>query len=157
MFVAINSSWPRWMAQSYQTLLGRPLPPVDGVAIDQALQQSDPAVAATLWSAPYALLAHGLENDPVFCYANLTALSCFEYDWEEFVQMPSRLSAEAPLQAARAKFLAEVEAHGFIEHYEGVRIAKGGRRFKIGAATVWNVFDQAGQRVGQAAMSLPWP
>jgi hypothetical protein len=46
--------------------------------------------------APFVLLAHDTSTDPRFGYANRTAQRCFEYDWDEFVEMPSRLSAAAP-------------------------------------------------------------
>lgn len=47
-------------------------------------------------NAPFALLAHDRSEDPRFFYANNTAQACFGYSWQEFIGMPSRLSAEAP-------------------------------------------------------------
>ena len=49
--------------------------------------------------APFVVLAHGTEHDPKFIYANKAAQACFEYSWDEFLALPSRLSAEAPDQA----------------------------------------------------------
>ncbi|MEI9986339.1 MAG: MEKHLA domain-containing protein [Aliidongia sp.] len=43
--------------------------------------------------APFALLAHDTAPDPHFIYANKTAQACFEYSWDEFTTLPSRLSA----------------------------------------------------------------
>ena len=43
--------------------------------------------------APFGLLAHDTSADPRFVYANSTAQGCFGYAWEEFVGLPSRLSA----------------------------------------------------------------
>lgn len=40
-------------------------------------------------------MSHGLEVDPVFNYANQCALDLFEMTWEDFIKLPSRLSAEA--------------------------------------------------------------
>jgi hypothetical protein len=48
--------------------------------------------------APYAVLAHNTDPDPRFIYANKTAQRCFEYSWSELTSMPSRLSAEAPIE-----------------------------------------------------------
>ncbi len=51
--------------------------------------------------APFAVLAHNTDEDPRFIYANKTAQQCFEYSWDEFVQLRSRFSAEQPDRAER--------------------------------------------------------
>lgn len=61
--------------------------------------------------------------------------------------MPSRLTAEAPNRAERARLLAEVTARGFIEDYSGRRISHTGQRFLIERATVWNLTDAEGNRL----------
>jgi hypothetical protein len=76
--------------------------------------------------------------------------------WEDFVQTPSRLTAEAPNRVERARLLAEVTARGYIANYAGVRISRTGRRFRIQAATVWNVVDESGAPSGQAATFDRW-
>ncbi|ABW14794.1 conserved hypothetical protein [Parafrankia sp. EAN1pec] len=48
-----------------------------------------PLVGST--TAPFGLLAHDASTDPLFVYANKTAQQRFEYTWDEFVGMPSRL------------------------------------------------------------------
>lgn len=103
-------------------------------------------------SAPFGLLVHETSLDPVFVYANRAAQELFEYSWEEFSGMPSRLSAQAPNRAERQEFMAEVGRRGFVAGYRGLRIAKSGRTFWIEAATVWNVIDDNGVRHGQAAL-----
>lgn len=70
--------------------------------------------------------------------------------------MPSRLTAEAPDQAERARLLAEVAARGFIDDYSGVRISRAGQRFQIARATVWNLTDDQDRFCGQAAMFREW-
>ncbi|MGE6784275.1 MEKHLA domain-containing protein [Ensifer adhaerens] len=107
-------------------------------------------------SAPFALLAHDRSEDPRFFYANRTAQACFGYDWQEFVGMPSRLSAEAPDRAERQHLLDSVAAKGFIDNYRGLRIAKSGRRFWIEDATVWQLTRANGEHAGQAAMFHRW-
>ena len=72
--------------------------------------------------------------------------------WAEFTRTPSRLTAEAPNREERARLLAAVTAHGFIDDYSGIRIAKTGRRFRIAQATVWNLLDETGNYSGQAAL-----
>ncbi|ATX82978.1 MEKHLA domain-containing protein [Mariprofundus ferrinatatus] len=118
---------------------------------------SDPAVAARrVYFAPYALLSHGTGEDPVINYANHTAQQLFEMDWHEFTQLPSRLSAEAGVQAERNALLKRVTENGYIDDYSGVRIASSGRRFRIQDATVWNLIDKGGNYRGQAAMFTLW-
>jgi hypothetical protein len=112
--------------------------------------------AAELWSAPCAVVAHGLEDDPVFFYGNRLALELFEADAGAFTRMPSRLSAEPMLQAERAELLARVSAMGFIDDYSGVRVSATGRRFRIKRAVVWNLVDEGGAVHGQAAAFDRW-
>lgn len=106
-------------------------------------------------SAPFALLAHDRSDDPRFIYANKTAQGCFGYSWDEFIGMPSRLSAEAPERAERQRFLASVSTTGFIDNYRGLRIAKSGRRFWIEDATIWQLVRD-GEHLGQAAVFRRW-
>lgn len=106
--------------------------------------------------APFVLLAHDTSPDPLFVYANRTAQACFEYGWDEFVGMPSRLSAEAPDREERRRFMEGVLRRGFVDDYRGLRIARSGRRFWIDDATVWNLVDADGGLHGQAAVVRSW-
>jgi hypothetical protein len=144
MDLRYDTNFFRLLAGSYRRLLGRPLVP-EGMDDDRA--------AHWLYDeAPFGVLAHNTADDPVFVYGNSFAQRCFDYSWEELTSLPSRLSAEAPERAERQRFLEQVERHGFIDGYRGVRIARSGRRFWIEDATVWQLFDEAGTRRGQAAM-----
>jgi hypothetical protein len=105
----------------------------------------------SMWHAPFAIVAHGTETDPIFFYGNKLALQQFEMRFEEFVQLPSRLSAEPLAQEARTKLLHKVSLQGYIDDYCGMRISGSGRRFMIRNATVWNLIDEAGLCHGQAA------
>ena len=102
--------------------------------------------------APFALLAHNTDPDPRFIYANRTAQACFEYSWEEFIQLPSRLSAEAPDRFERQRQLDEVARKGYVSDYRGVRITRSGRRFWIENAVIWQLLDADGKSHGQAAL-----
>jgi hypothetical protein len=137
------------MLASHLALTGRAL-------LERQAGESDEALAARLYDAPFVVLAHGTEPDPLFNYANLTAQRLFERRWKEFVGLPSRLSAEVPEQTERERLLAHVAAHGYMDDYSGVRIARSGRRFRIRRATVWNVHDSSGKRAGQAAAFEEW-
>ena len=132
------------LASSYARLVRRPL-------------VADGQDAAWLYNdAPFAVLAHNTAPDPVFVYANRTAQACFEYDWNEIVSLPSRLSAEAPNREERQRLLDAVTRDGFISDYRGMRIAKSGRRFWIEGGTVWQLIDEAGTPQGQAALFTSW-
>ena len=118
--------------------------------------QSDEKFARQLFYAPFAVVSHDTACDPVFNYANLKALELFELSWENFTQLPSRLSAEAVNQAERERLLAEVSEKGYIDHYEGVRISSTGKRFLIRNAIVWNLIDKNQCYKGQAAWFDQW-
>ncbi len=135
------------LATSYQRLTRRHL-------VDPDLDAE--AAARHLFEAPFVLLSHSADADPIMTYANRTALDLFELDWEQLTRMPSRLTAEAPDRAERARLLAQVTAHGYIDQYSGVRVSSSGRRFRIDGATVWNLTDQAGHYLGQAATFDSW-
>ena len=119
-------------------------------------RMSDAEAARFLFSAPFALLSHDSQPDPVFNYANQTAMSLFAMNWEDITACPSRLSAEPVNQAERARLLREVTENGYSDGYRGVRIGRHGRRFEIEAAVVWNVRDERGIYQGQAASFRHW-
>ena len=114
------------------------------------------AFAEKLFHAPFVLVSHDTESDPVLNYGNAAALALWEMTWEELTRTPSRLTAEAPNREERARLLATVAARGFIDDYSGGRISKAGRRFKISRATVWNLLTKDGRPGGQAAMFDRW-
>lgn len=139
-----DASFFALLTESYARLVGTPLVP--------------PGRDAT-WlyrEAPFVVLAHGPDPHPHFIYANKTAQDCFGYSWEEFLALPSRLSAETQDQAERQRLLDQVRRDGFMSGYRGVRIAKSGRRFIIADGVVWELIDKRGTRHGQAATFSSW-
>jgi hypothetical protein len=129
---------------SYARLVGAPLVP-------------NGKDAAWLYAeAPFVVLAHNTEPDPIFIYANRAAQRCFGYSWEEFLSLPSRLSAETADQAARQALLDAVAKTGFMTGYSGVRVAKSGTHFRIEHGVVWELIDTEGVRRGQAATFSSW-
>lgn len=129
---------------SYARLVGAPLVPEGANA--QWLYED----------APFVVVAHNTDADPRFVYANKRAQSCFEYPWDEFITLPSRLSAEAPNREERARILEAVARDGFVRGYRGVRISKSGRRFWIDDGIVWQLIDADGVNRGQAATFASW-
>ncbi len=134
------------MANSFEQLLGRPL---------LALKE-DKSLTSSLYHAPFVLLSHNTEAEPIFNYANAQALMLFELTWDELTHLPSRLSAEPVNQEERARLLAQVTKYGFIDNYEGIRISKTGKRFRISNAIVWNLLDHDDVYRGQAACFSDW-
>jgi hypothetical protein len=122
----------------------------------RALLEPSPDLARRLYEAPFALVSHGVETDPIFCYANSLALNLWKMPWEEFTSTPSRLCVEATLQKERDRLLAEARGKGCVKGYEGVRIAKDGQRFLIQDTVLWNVDDPHGVRRGQACVIRKW-
>ena len=130
------------LTRSYAKLLGKPLTGCSAVWLYH--------------DAPFAVVAHNTDPDPRFVYANKAAQSCFEYGWDEFVTLPSRLSAEEMLREKRQTVLEAVARDGFIAGYSGVRIAKSGRRFRISNTVIWQLIDDDGVFRGQAATFADW-
>ncbi len=122
--------------------------------VDSCVSHRD--AAEYLYGAPFALISHDNRVDPVFNYANLTGQKLFAADWFAMTGMHSRHSAEPANRRERDRLLREVSTRGFIDHYEGVRIAKNGRRFRISNATVWNLIGPDGKVHGQAAKFDQW-
>jgi hypothetical protein len=139
--------WIQLLLDSHRRWTGCDLIARDGGAEEQA---------ARLFAAPFVVVSHGKEPDPILNYGNRVALELWEMDWREFSRTPSRLTAEAENRAERERMLTQAAAKGFIEDYRGIRITKTGRRFLVEKALVWNVVDAAGAKQGQAATFARW-
>jgi hypothetical protein len=115
-----------------------------------------PEQAEALYRAPFIVLSHNNADDPLFTYANLAAQTLFEIPWREIVGLASRYSAEAPVREERERLLTRVAEQGYIEDYQGIRVARSGKRFMIHQAIVWNLLDGDGFKLGQAASFSSW-
>ncbi|QIJ75758.1 MEKHLA domain-containing protein [Methylobacterium sp. NI91] len=140
MSLADDPTFFALLTGSFRRLVGRPLIPEPDLGPDWLYAQ-----------APFAVLSHDTSTDPLFVYANRAAQRAFGYNWEEFVGMPSRLSAEAPERAERQRLLDAVARDGFVSDYAGIRVAKDGRRFPVTEGIVWQLVDEDGTVRGQAA------
>ncbi len=114
------------------------------------------AEAERLLAAPFVVVSHGSEADPILNYGNRVALALWEMSAPELMRTPSRLTAEPVLREARERLLEQTARDGFVSGYEGVRISATGRRFRISNVTIWNVTDAAGNPAGQAATFARW-
>jgi PAS domain S-box-containing protein len=140
MSLADDPAFFALLTGSFRRLVGRPLIPEPDLGPDWLYAQ-----------APFSVLAHDTSTDPRFVYANRAAQRAFGYDWDAFVGMPSRLSAEAPERAERQRLLDAVARDGFVSDYAGIRVAKDGRRFPVTEGIVWQLVDADGSVRGQAA------
>ncbi len=139
--------WSQILAESYQQLLGQNL-----IAPVETPEQ----LAKDLFYAPFALVSHGTQADPIFNYGNQTALQLWSLSWDEFTKTPSALSAEPVARDERAAMLKQAAEQGYIDNYQGVRISSKGKRFLIEQGTIWNLTDESGQKCGQAATFANW-
>ena len=107
--------------------------------------------AEAVYHAPFPILSHTTDSDPILNYGNLTAQHLFELPWSKFTQMPSRLTAEPGLRSERASMFDRMRKIGWIDDYEGIRISASGKRFRMRAGIIWTITDANGKRVGEAA------
>lgn len=132
---------------SFARYLGRELIPRGGSPDDDARR---------LFAAPFVVVAHGVEADPLLAYGNAAALALWEMADDEFVGTPSRLTAEPVHRDERARLLDRTRRDGFVDDYSGIRVSRSGRRFRIERAVVWNLVDSLGALLGQAASFDRW-
>ncbi|MDH5429893.1 MAG: MEKHLA domain-containing protein [Nitrospirota bacterium] len=139
--------WTQYVLDSYVRLVSKELTPREGTPKEQAER---------LFTSPFVVASHGLQEDPILNYGNQTALDLWEMDWDQFTQTPSRLTAEPMNREERARMLEQARTHGLISDYQGVRISRSGKRFLVERATVWNLHKPDGTPLGQAATFSNW-
>jgi hypothetical protein len=135
------------LLDSFARLLGRELIPRVGSIEEQAER---------LFHAPFVVVSHGTEADPILNYGNAAALALWEMDFATLTRTPSRLTAEPVHRDERARLLERTLRDGYVDDYAGIRISSTGKRFRIEQAIVWNLVDAAGIRHGQAATFDRW-
>jgi hypothetical protein len=130
------------LLDSFQHWLGRDLIARRGSPLQQA---------EALFVAPFVVVSHGTQDDPILNYGNQQALELWEMDIATLRATPSRKTAEPMHRDERAELLRRTARDGYVDDYQGVRISSSGRRFLIRQAIVWNLQDEQGRPVGQAA------
>ena len=78
-----------------------------------------------LFYAPFVCCSHD-END-TFNYANQAALNLWEFEWDDFIGMPSTKSADGEdeeIQKERRQLLDDALEKGVVYNYNGVRKSK---------------------------------
>lgn len=135
------------MLNSYRKWLGTELIDRSGTITDQAKR---------LYDSPFVVVSHGVEVDPILNSANAIALRLWEMPLDQFLRTPSRMTAEPVHRDERERMLNQTRLRGYIDDYQGIRIASTGRRFRIDRAIVWNINDELGIPAGQAATFSEW-
>lgn len=107
------------LVQNYRRLLGA-----------EPVFLADPPHSAQLLyeDAAMCVLAHSTETVPRFIYANRAAQSCFEYDWDELIGLPSHFSADDADRAERQRLLDAVARDGFATKPKSVLFPKTSNR-----------------------------
>jgi len=139
--------WTELLLNSYRHWTGQDLISRDGTPEEQAQR---------LFHAPFVVVSHGTEADPVINYGNRAALELWETTWERLTKTPSRFTTEPMNRDERERMLARAAAQGIVHEYRGVRITTTGRRFLVERASVWNIVDAKLARHGQAATFATW-
>ena len=127
------------------------------LSYEQALKASLPFkltddIVGSFNGCPYPIASHTNKPDPLFNYANQSALNLFEVSLDVLTETPSKYSAPNVGQEERQRLLEQVSKHGFIDRYRGIRQTFTGKRFMIEDATVWNLIDEYGLLQGQAVI-----
>ncbi|NES81244.1 MAG: MEKHLA domain-containing protein [Moorea sp. SIO2B7] len=140
-------TWNQLLLDSYKKLIGHDLIERTGNAEEEAKE---------LFFSPFAVLSHGIEADPIYNYGNQVILDLWERSWDDLIKTPSRLSAEPMLREERQKILEKTTTQGYLKNYQGVRISRTGKQYKIEDVTIWNVLDYQGKYCGQTATFSKW-
>lgn len=144
---------PVWIARtqvildSYCRWLNRDLIDRTGSPLEQSRR---------LFEAPFVVVAHGTQADPILDYGNAAALRLWETNLSTLCTLPSRQTAEPVHRDERQRMLKRTREHGYIDDYQGIRISTTGKRFRIDRAIVWNLLDSSGEPAGQAATFSRW-
>ena len=87
-----------------------------------------------------------------FNYLNKAALSLFKVTKDQVIGRSTTMTAPKSEQKQRNELLNQVNSHGFIDNYKGIRVTSDGELFQIEDATIWNVVDKNSHKMGQAVI-----
>jgi hypothetical protein len=138
--------WIRFCSNSLQQATGKTL----------YEEISDPSIQTSAGlhnNERYAVLSHGTQDDPIYNYFNRAALLTFQYPEDEVYSIPSRYSAPAgPSREEREQLMKRSVQDVWQRYPKAVRQGKNGDIFQLTNVLLWNVYDDDGNRVGQAAL-----
>ena len=78
-------AWTELLLDNYERLIGRSLLPRIGTGKEQSKM---------LFYAPFVLVSHGTQTNPIFNYGNRCALDLWGLTWQELLATPSRATVE---------------------------------------------------------------
>jgi hypothetical protein len=105
----------------------------------------------SVYYGDFYLLTHNGAPDPVLNYGNRRALEQWECTWSQLTSMYARDTAKSDEQSARQLVMSEVLQKGFLAGYNGERISRTGKLFRIQDVIIWNIVGAQNQLIGQAA------
>ena len=88
--------WSQRLLTSYRHWTGRELIERIGDSSSQA---------RILFEAPFVVVSHGMEPDPILNYGNQVALDLWEMPWEQLIRTPSKLTAQPDDRTERERML----------------------------------------------------
>lgn len=124
------------------------------VAVRMGLDPSSSDIYESICNSErYVLISHGTEDEPIFNFGNVAALTAFFRSWESLIAMPSAKSVvlRSVDEEMRIQLMQKVTDDNFVEGASGIRIRDDGTYLKFMDAVVWNCFDEEGCKIGQAA------
>ena len=92
------------------------------------------------------------DTNGFFNYLNKAALSLFKVTKDQVMGRSTTITAPKSEQKQRNELLNQVNSHGFIDNYKGIRVTSDGELFQIEDATIWNVVDKNSHKMGQAVI-----
>ncbi len=73
--------WTQYLIDSYAYWLKKELIPRQGTPLEQAER---------LFTCPFVVVSHGLQDDPILNYGNRAGLTLWEMDWDQLTQTPDK-------------------------------------------------------------------
>ena len=136
--------WVSWSSDSLERLSGESLlDKMEGVG----------SVAEVHGNERYAVLSHGIQEDPIYNYFNEGALQTFLWPPEEIYSVPSRYSAPSGnVRQERQQLMQNVVEQDLRVFPTAIRQNKLGKQFQLTNVLLWNVYNNDGDRVGQTAL-----
>lgn len=111
--------------------------------------------AERMFHAPFALFSYGNEEEPIYNYANLTALKLFDISWEDLTQTRIQDSFEAEEWKKHLGIMNQVQEKGALPNYCSSRKIKTGKSFHFKKGIIWSLKDEYLTHTGQAVVFTP--
>lgn len=112
---------------------------------------SEENLGEEIFNTDFYLLSHNGAQDPILNYGNRKVLELWEITWDQLTSMYARNTAKQDDQSAREEMMRKVKGQNYVSGYDGVRVSRTGKEFKILNVTIWNLFTEGDKPYGQAA------